>query len=106
VPLFIRLLSSTDEDIRNQAAWYAACCGKIDFGHQKPLSRAIGNLAGDSAEYRDFALSHGALPALIACFTEESCPVTVRTATWALSNLFRGKPAPVRAIMFATSALS
>lgn len=47
VPIFIRLLMSPNEDVREQAAW------------------ALGNVAGDSVMCRDMVLSLGALPALL-----------------------------------------
>jgi len=79
VPIFIQLLQSSNEDVREQVAW------------------ALGNIAGDSVECRDYVLSLGALPALISAgntFTEHSRLSTIRNATWSLSNLCRGKPAP------------
>jgi len=65
--------------VREQAAW------------------ALGNIAGDSVDCRDMVLAQGALPALISIsqtFTEQSRLSTIRNATWTLSNLCRGKPAP------------
>ena len=47
VPIFIQLLSSPNEDVREQAAW------------------ALGNVAGGSMSCRDLVLSLGALPALL-----------------------------------------
>jgi importin subunit alpha-1 len=79
VPIFIRLLMSANEDVREQAAW------------------ALGNVAGDSVQCRDMVLGHGALPALLQVsqtFTDQSRLSTIRNATWTLSNLCRGKPPP------------
>lgn len=79
VPIFIQLLRSPNEDVREQSAW------------------ALGNIAGDSVQCRDMVLSHGALPALLhvsQSFSENSRLSTIRNATWTLSNLCRGKPAP------------
>jgi hypothetical protein len=47
VPVFIQLLMSPNEDVREQSAW------------------ALGNVAGDSVACRDMVLSLGALPALL-----------------------------------------
>eukprot|EP01034_Spumella_vulgaris_P039897 gene39897-49310_t len=79
VPIFIRLLLSPNEDVREQAAW------------------ALGNVAGDSVECRDLVLNLGALPALLQVsqtFNEQSRLSIIRNATWTLSNLCRGKPSP------------
>lgn len=79
VPIFIRLLMSPNEDVREQAAW------------------ALGNVAGDSVQCRDLVLGNGALPALLqvsTTFSEQSRISTIRNVTWTLSNLCRGKPAP------------
>ena len=79
VPIFIRLLSSPNEDVREQAAW------------------ALGNVAGDSVTCRDMVLRLGAMPALLAIgqtFNESSRLSTIRNSTWTISNLCRGKPAP------------
>lgn len=79
VPIFINLLMSPNEDVREQAAW------------------ALGNVAGDSVQCRDLVLSLGALDALLrvaASFNDSSRLSTIRNATWTLSNLCRGKPSP------------
>ena len=47
VPIFVRLLTSPNEDVREQAAW------------------ALGNVAGDSVPCRDMVLATGALNGLL-----------------------------------------
>lgn len=47
VPVFIKLLSSPEADVREQAVW------------------ALGNIAGDSPELRDYVLSQNALGPLV-----------------------------------------
>jgi len=76
VPVFIQLLRSPSDDLREQAAW------------------ALGNLAGDSPQVRDFVLAQGAMPPLLQAIVQTDKLSLLRNATWAISNLCRGKPAP------------
>ena len=47
VPIFVQLLMSPNDDVREQAVW------------------ALGNIAGDSPECRDLVLQHQVLPPLL-----------------------------------------
>jgi importin subunit alpha-6/7 len=47
VPIFIELLASPESDVREQAVW------------------ALGNIAGDSPELRDYVLEQNALMPLV-----------------------------------------
>lgn len=76
VPIFVQLLASPNDDVREQAVW------------------ALGNIAGDSPHCRDFVLQSGALPALLQNINETTKISMLRNATWTLSNLCRGKPQP------------
>ncbi|XP_057776651.1 importin subunit alpha-like [Salvia miltiorrhiza] len=76
VPIFVRLLSSPSDDVREQAVW------------------ALGNVAGDSPKCRDLVLSYGALAPLLAQFSDQAKLSMLRNATWTLSNFCRGKPQP------------
>ncbi|KAG6532156.1 importin subunit alpha-1b-like [Zingiber officinale] len=77
VPIFVKLLSSPNDDVREQAVW------------------ALGNVAGDSPRCRDLVLGNGALLPLLQQLNEHAKLSMLRNATWTLSNFCRGKPPPV-----------
>jgi importin subunit alpha-6/7 len=76
VPLFVCLLRSPSEDVREQAIW------------------ALGNIAGDSAKCRDLVLKAGAMDSVVHCLANTENLSMLRNGTWTLSNLCRGKPGP------------
>merc|ERR1719253_1189590 len=76
VPIFCRLLSSPNDDVREQAVW------------------ALGNIAGDSPPCRDLVLQAGAMQPLLQQLHQHSKLSMLRNATWTLSNFCRGKPQP------------
>jgi len=80
IPVFVHLLISPNKDVKEQAVW------------------ALGNIAGDSAPFRDLVLQCQALGPLVrCCATIDGVPppmTLLRNATWAISNLCRGKPQP------------
>eukprot|EP00978_Attheya_sp_CCMP212_P030679 scaffold113745_cov56-Attheya_sp.AAC.1 len=76
VPIFVRLLLSPNDDVREQAVW------------------ALGNIAGDSPPCRDLVLQAGAMQPLLQQLHQNSKLSMLRNATWTLSNFCRGKPQP------------
>jgi len=76
LPIFVQLLGSPNEDVREQAVW------------------ALGNIAGDSPNFRDLVLQTGGLNPIMAVLRESEKISMMRNATWTLSNLCRGKPPP------------
>ena len=76
VPIFVRLLMSPNDDVREQAVW------------------ALGNIAGDSPPCRDLVLQAGAMQPLLQQLHQNSKLSMLRNDTWTLSNFCRGKPQP------------
>mmetsp|Transcript_45689 Transcript_45689/g.85724 ORF Transcript_45689/g.85724 Transcript_45689/m.85724 type:complete len:546 (-) Transcript_45689:134-1771(-) len=76
LPIFVQLLESPSDDVKEQAVW------------------ALGNIAGDSPNLRDLVLQSGGLHPIMKVLTEAAKTSMMRNATWTLSNLCRGKPPP------------
>jgi len=76
LPIFVELLQSPSEDVREQAVW------------------ALGNIAGDSPNFRDLVLTSGGLHPVMKILGESAKTSMMRNTTWTLSNLCRGKPPP------------
>ncbi|XP_022081762.1 importin subunit alpha-1-like [Acanthaster planci] len=77
IPHLVKLLSSPQENVREQAVW------------------ALGNIAGDGAVLRDEVIRHGVLGPLLQLITPTTSGPYLRNITWTLSNLCRNKnPAP------------
>ncbi|XP_010495334.1 PREDICTED: importin subunit alpha-1-like [Camelina sativa] len=72
VPIFVQLLASPNDDVREQAVW------------------GLGNVAGDSKQCRDYVLNCGALVPLLNQLNEHTKLSMLREVTWTLSNLCRG----------------
>lgn len=76
IPCFIRLLQSKRAEVAEQAIW------------------ALGNIAGDSAVFRDLILKYQGLQPLLAIIQTATDKTIIKHGVWAVSNLCRGKPLP------------
>jgi len=76
LPIFVELLGSPNDDVREQAVW------------------ALGNIAGDSPNFRDLVLQSGGLNPVIMLLSTSEKVSMMRNSTWTLSNFCRGKPPP------------
>lgn len=76
VPLFVQLLVSPHQNVCEQAVW------------------ALGNIIGDGPDLRDYVISLGVVPRLLA-FLRPEIPITfLRNVTWVIVNLCRSKDPP------------
>lgn len=74
---FIHCLQHSAIDVQEQVIW------------------ALANIAGDSTKLRDYVLEFNVVQAMLQLIVQnEGRVVMLRNATWALSNMCRGKPAP------------
>jgi len=69
-------LRSADPNVREQAGW------------------CIGNIAGDSTDFRDRVLQAGALEPLVMNIQTPDNKSLLANIVWTISNLMRGKPQP------------
>jgi len=76
VPKFVNLLSSPQDQVKEQAVW------------------ALGNIAGDGPMLRNFVIACGALPPLLELTQAGMGVKFLQNVTWTLSNLCRNKNPP------------
>lgn len=76
IQAFIQLLLSPNAEVKEQAVW------------------ALGNIAGDSPQFRDYVIQCHGVAGLLSVFRNDSKISMIRNATWSVSNLCRGKPQP------------
>jgi len=79
IPILLSGLSSVNVNVRDQCIW------------------CLGNLIGDSKEYRSILLNSGVIPLFTDCLKKyESTNISlIRNLAWAVSNCCRGKERPL-----------
>jgi len=69
-------LASPDTDVKEQSIW------------------ALGNIAGESTELRDYVLRMGAMQGLVNAIGTSTHTSLIKNGVWSVSNFCRGKPEP------------
>lgn len=89
VPVFVRLLQSSDLETCEQVVW------------------SLGNIAGESSVCRDIVLDCGALHPLLTLLEQHKSLSFLRIGTWTLTNIFEGGPkVPFEQLEFAIRVLA
>ncbi len=89
VPTLVSLLSSSNEEVLEQAMW------------------VLGNLAGEGSTARDIVLGSNALRPVVLCLQRAGCGLSMlRIGSWTLSNMCEGQARPVVDLHLVLSVLS
>jgi len=76
IPAFLKLLKVKDHEVVEQSVW------------------GLGNIAGDSPQFRDKILNQSGVELLVNALKNAPNVSLKRNGAWALSNFCRGKPLP------------
>ncbi|KAK1591893.1 hypothetical protein Q3G72_015491 [Acer saccharum] len=110
VPIFVKLLASSSDDVREQAVWalgnVAGVCRRLAelLMHPAPsvlipALRTVGNIVTGDDIQTQCIINHGALPCLLSLLTHNHKKSIKKEACWTISNITAGNNEQIQTII-------